>query len=179
MIRTTTLAILITCLALSSTASAEMGLFSEGKQSFGLGLGGGTDQFVFSGGYGMFVRDGLKPSTSVRFSWARSGDTSTKQLDWEVGARYYFTKPEPISPLAHVFTTVTRLSYDHTLLNGDYVYGNLGVAGGVFVLVGRAIGLEVTGGLLQHLGVDEELLQADVVPDGLDPFYRFGLSLLF
>jgi hypothetical protein len=179
MIRTAALATTLLCLALSPTASAEMGLFSEGKQSFGLGLGGGTDQFVFSGGYGVFVRDGFKPATSLRFSWSRSGDASATQLDWEVGARYYFTKPEPISPLAHVFTTITRLNYEHTLLAGDYVYGNLGVAGGVFILVGQAVGLEVTGGLLQYLGADEELIRADVLPDGIDPFYRLGISLLF
>jgi hypothetical protein len=182
MIRITTIAavlIFLTLLTGAPSARAEMGLFSEGKQSFGLGLGGGADQFVFSGGYGLFVRDGLKPSTSIRFSWSRTGDASTEQLDWEVGARYYFSKPEPISPLAHVFTTVTRLSYDHPTLTGDYVYGNLGVAGGVFILVGRAIGLEVTGGLLQYLGADEELIRADVLPDGIDPFYRLGLSLLF
>lgn len=179
MIRITTLAIALLSLSLSPLAHAEMGLFSEGKQSFGLGLGGGADQFVFSGGYGLFVRDGLKPSTSVRFSWARSGDATTKQLDWELGARYYFSKPEPLSPLAHVFTTVTRLSYDHTVLNGDYVFGNVGLAAGVFVLVAEAIGLEVTGGAMIHVGVDEELIRADVIPEGLDPFYRMGLSLLF
>ena len=179
MLRTTLLIALLASLTIASPAKAEMGLFSEGKQSFGLGLGGGADQFVFSGGYGLFVRDGLKPSTSIRFSWSRAGDASTKQLDWEVGARYYFSEPKPISPLAHVFTTVTRLAYDHTLLNGDYVYGNMGVAAGVFVLIGEAIGLEVTGGLLTYIGVDEELLQADIIPDGVDPFYRLGVSLLF
>jgi len=179
MLRTTLLIALIACLTLPSTARAEMGLFSEGKQSFGLGLGGGADQFVFSGGYGLFVRDGLKPATSIRFSWSRAGDASTKQLDWEVGARYYFSKPKPISPLVHVFTTLTRLSYDHTVLSGDYVYGNMGVAGGVFVLIGEAIGLEITGGLLHYIGVEEELIRADVIPDGVDPFYRLGVSLLF
>lgn len=179
MIRTTALAATILCLVIAPTASAEMGLFSQGKQSFGLGLGGGTDQFVFSGGYGLFVRDGLKPSTSLRFSWSRAGDASSTQLDWEVGARYYFTKPEPISPLAHVFTTITRLNYEHTVLQGDYVYGNLGVAAGVFMLLGQAVGLEVTGGLLKYLGADEGLIRAGVLPDGLDPFYRLGISLLF
>ena len=179
MSRMLVLGALALCLGWSPGAQAEMGLFSEGKQSFGLGLGGGGDQFVFSGGYGLFVRDGLKPATSVRFSWSRSGDATTKQLDWEVGARYYFSEPKPVSPLVHGFTTLTRLSFDHPLSSSDDVFGNVGLAGGVFILVGEAIGLEVTGGFLQHFDVDEELLRQDIVSDELEPFYRIGLSLMF
>jgi hypothetical protein len=177
--RMITLATLLAALAVAPLASAERGLFSEGKQSFGLGLGGGGDSFVFAGGYGYFISDGLKPSTSVRFTWSRSGDATSKQLDWEVGARYYFTEPKPISPLAHVFTTVTRLGYEHTVVDGNYTYYNVGVAGGIFMLVGRSIGIEVTGGVVQYMGVDPELLDHDVVPDEPDPFYRLGVSLMF
>ena len=177
--RITTISAVMLCLSSSPHAAAEMGIFSEGKQSFGLGLGGGSDQFVFSGAYGLFVRDGFKPETSVRFSWSRSGDATTKQLDWEIGARYYFTKPEPVSPLAHAFTTFTRLSFEHPVSSVDDVFGNVRIAAGVFVLVGQAIGMEVTGGFLQHFAVEEELIRQDIISDELEPFYRIGLSLMF
>ena len=48
MSRMLVLGALALCLGWSPGAQADMGLFSEGKQSFGLGLGGGGDQFVFS-----------------------------------------------------------------------------------------------------------------------------------
>jgi hypothetical protein len=179
MTRKIALAILLASLALAPAVGAERGLFSEGKQSFGLGLGGGGDSFVFSGGYGYFVSDGLKPSTAIRFTWIRSGDATSKQLDWEVGARYYFTKPAPISPIAHVFGTLTRLGYEHTVLDGNYTYYNVGVAGGIFMRVGPSIGLELTGGMLQYMGADQELIDSDVVPDEPEPFYRLGVSLMF
>ena len=162
-----------------SPALAERGLFSEGKQSFGLGLNGGDGGIEFSGGYGYFIRDGLKPETSMRFSYSKSGDATLKALDWEVGARYYVSKPEPISPLAHVFATVTRLDFSDTLIDGAYTHYGFGVAGGVFVLVGRAVGIEVTGGVLQRFSVDPELVDHDVVTDEIEPFYRIGISLVF
>jgi hypothetical protein len=156
------------------------GPLSQGRMTVGLGGGGGPGHVTVGASFGYFVIDQLRPAIAVSYTWQDFDFAQTHEVDTELSLRYYVLDltTAPISPFIEANGGVIWLGYRGSSLDGDYAFGSLGGLGGVLFMVGPHFGIEAFAGVISYHGVDQALLDREVVPE-VDFRWGFGFSVLF
>lgn len=164
----------------SSGPAGAQGRFDEGRMTLGLGGGGGQGSFHVAGNFGYFVVDRLRPGISLAYSWQDLDPGAMHTFETSASLRYYFFEHEMVSPFAlvetgHIHMVVSDFS---EALDGEFDYFSVAGGGGVFVVLGQAFGLEVTGGIIQYLGADDALTKSGVIEEGPAFWWNVGFALV-
>ena len=181
-----TIGVPATSQAKEGSFSTKKGLFSKGRMNVGLGAGGATGTFTVAGNFGYFVLDGLRPGIATTYTYKKQSGYTTNEVVGELSLRYYVMEPAPIAPFVVVDTSIIHLSFggDYVktfggAIDGDYTYYGVGAGAGLFVRMGKSLGIEGIVGAVQYLGVDSVLTERKAVPEGISFRWSVGLALFF